>query len=89
MGSIDSFLCILGVEFGTGADQLSGGWVMDLEGLARGGLDPFAVDIADTGLEEGWIPELEARMKVLSRFSSCEENSATKHTLGTMVEERR
>lgn len=62
MGGVDSLLCVLGVELGAGADQLPGGWVVDLEGLARGGLDPFAIDVADIGLEEGRVPELDARM---------------------------
>lgn len=58
LGCLDCLCCVLGVELGAGADQLAGGWVVDLEGLAGGGLDPFAVDVADVGLEEGGIFEL-------------------------------
>jgi hypothetical protein len=60
VGSIDSLLRVLGVEFGASADQFPRSWVVNLECLAGGGLDPFAIDVADIGLEEGRVSELEA-----------------------------
>jgi hypothetical protein len=75
LGGLDRLGCIFGVELGTGADQLAGGWVVDLEGLAGGGLDPFAVDIADVGLEKGGILEL-VRVKYCSATVSGLESLA-------------
>ena len=88
IGSIDGFLRVLSIEFGTGTDQVSGGWVMDLERLAGGGLDPFAIDVADVGLQEGRVLELEAQMCLVG-VSLGWGDRATRHTLGTMVEARR
>lgn len=62
LGGLDGLGCVFGVELGAGTDQLAGGWVVDLKGLAGGGLDPLAVDIADVGLEKGGIFELDRVM---------------------------
>ena len=35
---------VLGVALGDGGEQFAGRWIMSLELLARGGIDPFAVD---------------------------------------------
>src|SRR6478752_5668039 len=35
---------VLGVALGDGGEQFAGRWIVSLELLARGGIDPFAVD---------------------------------------------
>lgn len=58
MGSGNGFGCVFGVKFWASADQFASGWVMYLEGGARGGLHPLAIDVADVRLEEGRVVEL-------------------------------